>query len=1050
MVTQSSINSPLITLGAPFTMSGAFDFTGTLTGITTVTFPTNGTLATTSGTVSSLTGTINQVLCNNTTGSAQTGAITLTLPQDIATTSSPTFLQPIFTQGGSTYGLSQTPSLILGTQNSKAGAIKFLAVDSSAYGIIQATTVNLHLDCPNSGSSGLYLNNYATGANTYIQPLGGSVAVGVNAVVAGSIITLSGANATGVSRYSLYATAPSGGATSNASIYTTNVVVGTYIGVSPPSNGMIVSGKVGIGISAVVSDYQIQIGASTNGYVIASTGSMIGVDGSLLQAANYILNTFAPTAGAVLSAAYFAQPTFATPTSQTITNAACILASPIYTGNAGTITKSYGFYYDGGQATVGTITTAYGAYFTTPVGGTTKLALYSDSLSLGYATTAPPTNGAIITGSVAIGTSSSNSKAILTLSSTTLGFLPPSMTTTQKNAITSPPAGLIVYDNVLLDVQFYNGTSWIGDSTSGVTSITGTANQVIASAATGAVTLSLPQSINTGATVRFGKIGLGVTASNNQISVNGKANIGGGDTAAPASGLSVTGEVDILQGGSTYGLSQTPSIVLGTQDSNSGCIKILGMDATAYSVIQTTTINLHLDASNAASSGLYLNNYATVSNTYIQPNGGSVGLCTGSAIAGALVTILGANATGNDRYSIYATAPSGGATSNTCIYTTNIGIGTYIGVTPPSNGMIVSGLAGFGISAVAAGQVQIASTLSYGLYQTGTQTALDGSSFQAAHQISTIFTPTNGSTVSAAAYYAASFVAPSAKTITFAFGLYVAPVFSANVGTITTAAQISLEAGGTATGTLTNHIGLRVPALTTGTNRYGISVAKPSAGTLSIAAYLENCSIGTSAVNPPTSGLFVSGTSAFGYGTNSTGLNSAFSCDSLGGTNILAYVATSYSSGIATGSSFVSRQAAGTQSSPTATQSADWMGVHGALGYYTGSFASGISALIAFVAAENFTSTAWGTDTYFLNTPKTTNTTAETFRITSQGSIVCGGNAGGAIATNATGGFLYLPSCAGTPTGTPTTFTGRNAFVYDTSANKIWVYNAAWRGILVV
>ena len=47
----------------------------------------------------------------------------------------------------------------------------------------------------------------------------------------------------------------------------------------------------------------------------------------------------------------------------------------------------------------------------------------------------------------------------------------------------------------------------------GVTSITGTTNQVTASAGTGAVTLSLPQSINTAASVQFGSFGVGTAAS---------------------------------------------------------------------------------------------------------------------------------------------------------------------------------------------------------------------------------------------------------------------------------------------------------------------------------------------------------------------------------------------------------------------------------------------------------------------------------------------------------------------------------------------------------
>ena len=47
----------------------------------------------------------------------------------------------------------------------------------------------------------------------------------------------------------------------------------------------------------------------------------------------------------------------------------------------------------------------------------------------------------------------------------------------------------------------------------GVTSITGTSNQVTASASTGSVTLSLPQSINTAASVQFGSFGVGTAAS---------------------------------------------------------------------------------------------------------------------------------------------------------------------------------------------------------------------------------------------------------------------------------------------------------------------------------------------------------------------------------------------------------------------------------------------------------------------------------------------------------------------------------------------------------
>jgi len=59
------------------------------------------------------------------------------------------------------------------------------------------------------------------------------------------------------------------------------------------------------------------------------------------------------------------------------------------------------------------------------------------------------------------GYSSSTASAVLEATSTTQGFLPPRMTTTQKNAISSPASGLQVYDTDLNQMSYYNGSSWI-------------------------------------------------------------------------------------------------------------------------------------------------------------------------------------------------------------------------------------------------------------------------------------------------------------------------------------------------------------------------------------------------------------------------------------------------------------------------------------------------------------------------------------------------------------------------------------------------------------
>jgi hypothetical protein len=88
----------------------------------------------------------------------------------------------------------------------------------------------------------------------------------------------------------------------------------------------------------------------------------------------------------------------------------------------------------------------------------------------------------------------------------------------------------------------------------GVTSITGTANQVIASASTGAVTLSLPQSINSGAAPTF--LGTNFTGipnaglTNSTITINGTStSLGGSISVGTVTG--VTGTAPVVSSGGT-------------------------------------------------------------------------------------------------------------------------------------------------------------------------------------------------------------------------------------------------------------------------------------------------------------------------------------------------------------------------------------------------------------------------------------------------------------------------------------------------------------------
>ncbi|HRG27392.1 MAG TPA: hypothetical protein PLJ00_05855 [Chitinophagales bacterium] len=63
-------------------------------------------------------------------------------------------------------------------------------------------------------------------------------------------------------------------------------------------------------------------------------------------------------------------------------------------------------------------------------------------------------------GDVIIGGSSANAAAKVQIDSTTQGFLKPRMTTVQRDAISTPPAGLEIYNTTTNKMNFYNGSAW--------------------------------------------------------------------------------------------------------------------------------------------------------------------------------------------------------------------------------------------------------------------------------------------------------------------------------------------------------------------------------------------------------------------------------------------------------------------------------------------------------------------------------------------------------------------------------------------------------------
>ncbi|NCN95478.1 MAG: hypothetical protein GW917_02020, partial [Bdellovibrionales bacterium] len=91
----------------------------------------------------------------------------------------------------------------------------------------------------------------------------------------------------------------------------------------------------------------------------------------------------------------------------------------------------------------------------------------NDAQSLQLETNNSPAMTILSGGNIGVGTASPSSSAILDIASTTQGFLPPRMTTAQKNAISSPSEGLIVFDTDLDAMVVYSNGLWVklADST---------------------------------------------------------------------------------------------------------------------------------------------------------------------------------------------------------------------------------------------------------------------------------------------------------------------------------------------------------------------------------------------------------------------------------------------------------------------------------------------------------------------------------------------------------------------------------------------------------
>lgn len=85
-----------------------------------------------------------------------------------------------------------------------------------------------------------------------------------------------------------------------------------------------------------------------------------------------------------------------------------------------------------------------------------------------------------------------DASALITMNSTTQGFLPPRMSTVNRDAIASPATGLIIWNTTLARLEYYNGTQWaaFGETGGAMTEII---PSTTLSANTGVSITSIPQ-----------------------------------------------------------------------------------------------------------------------------------------------------------------------------------------------------------------------------------------------------------------------------------------------------------------------------------------------------------------------------------------------------------------------------------------------------------------------------------------------------------------------------------------------------------------------------
>ena len=305
-----------------------------------------------------------------------------------------------------------------------------------------------------------------------------------------------------------------------------------------------------------------------------------------------------------------------------------------------------------------------------------------------------------------VGTSSPHASALTDMTSTTQGFLPPRMTTVQRNAIASPAVGLTIYNTTVNCLQWWNGTVWYD----------GCGNN-----APPAAVLS---TINCAGATTTGTLTSGTAANGVSTAISYTGGNAGSYSAQNVASTGVTGLTATLAQGTlangagsvTYTITGTPAssgtasfaITLGGQS----CSFTVNVSAPAATL---TTINCAgATTTGTLTSGTAANGVSTT----ISYTGGNVGIysaqsVSSSGVVGLTATLAAgtlANGAGSVTYNIVGTPASAGTASfaitlggQSCSFTVNVSapaatLTTINCAGATTTGTLTSGTAANGVS----------------------------------------------------------------------------------------------------------------------------------------------------------------------------------------------------------------------------------------------------------------------------------------------------------------------------------------------------------------